>query len=430
MMKHMTDHALLSNQQYGFIEGRSTTLQLLTVLDDWTSYLDQGKTIDVVYCDFRKAFDKVPHRRLLEKVKAYGFRGKLLEWLTDFLLGRHQRVFINNSFSDWSEVRSGIPQGSVLGPMLFVLYVNDLPNAVSSSSVFLFADDLKMYHPIQDPCDQQELQSDISKVQKWTEDSLLELHPEKCVTMTVHTRGHQAHQQTYTLGQAQPLKKVEKEKDIGVTVDSQLKFQEHLQEKINKANRLLGVIWRTFEYKDEEIMVSLYKSLIRPHLEYANQAWAPHLRKDIESLESVQRRATRMIPGMKDLDYHERLQHLNLPTLAYRRLRGEMIELYKMTHGLYEDHLIGDRIQPANSTNTRGHSLKLKVQGARLDLRKHSFFVRAIEPWNHLSEYVVQAPSIAAFERRLDQLWKDHPLRYDHKSPTRAHVTATVAQQQ
>jgi hypothetical protein len=203
---------------------------------------------------------------------------------------------------------------------------------------------------------------------------------------------------------------VEKEKDIGVTGDSQLRFQDHLQEKINKANRLLGVIWRTFEYKDKETMVLLYKLLIRPHLEYANQAWAPHLRKDIDSLENVQRRATRMIPGLKDMEYEERLRHLNRPTLAFRRLRGEMIELLKMTHGVYENDLIGDMIQLATHTNTRGHPCKLKVQGARLDLRKYSFFVRSVEPWNHLSEEVVQAPSIHAFENRLDRLWKDHPL--------------------
>ena len=417
MMSHMRNNRLFSDQQYGFIDGRSTTLQLLNVLDDWTATMDQGGTIDVAYCDFRKAFDKVPHRRLLQKVEAYGFTEKVMKWITDFLIGRRQRVHVNGSFSDWSGVRSGIPQGSVLGPLLFVLYVNDLPQCVTQSIVYLFADDLKIFHSIFTPEDQAKLQDDIHRVCDWASNSLLQLHPEKCVTMSVGTNrtGN-----TYTLSGGQELQIVESEKDIGVVIDSKLKFQKHLSEKISKANKVLGLIWRTFEHKEEKMMLQLYKSLVRPILEYANQAWAPHLQKDIEAIENVQRRATRMIPGLKDKTYPERLRHLKIPTLAYRRLRGDMIEFFKINTGIYQESLTANRLQPADSI-TRGHSRKTQTRRARLDVRKFSFYNRSIEPWNKLSQHVVEAPSIQAFESRLDKFWENHPLRSDYKSYVRAY---------
>jgi hypothetical protein len=314
----------------------------------------------------------------------------------------------------------------VLGPLLFVLYVNDLPDIVTTSHVYLFADDLKVYHAIENANDQVELQDDIKKVQQWANHSLLQLHPEKCVTMTVRNRGEPKPPPVYSLEEGQQLEQVHQTKDLGILVDEQLKFQEHLAAKVNQANKLLGLIWRTFDYKDKENLLLLYKSLIRPHLEYASQAWAPHLRKDIEALESVQRRATRMMPGLKELSYEERLKNLKLPTLAFRRLRGKMIEIYKMTQGHYEDQTIWTRIKRTPHAGTRGHSHKLQAKGARVDARKHSFFVRAVEPWNSLSSHVVEAPSIVAFERRLDKHWKDHPLKTDYRSTVRAH-TATAA---
>ena len=210
MIDHLKRRDLHSNRQYGFIEGRSTVLQLLTVLDIWTEALDQGESIDIIYCDFKKAFDKVPHKRLLSKAKAYGFRGKLLGWIANFLTNRHHRVRMNNHLSEWAPVISGIPQGTVLGPMLFVLYVNDLPSISQNSPVFLFADDMKVFHRIRDLNDRRELQEDLTRICAWTDRWLLELHPDKCVTMTVGNNVD--HQHAYSTNADYKLKAVSEER--------------------------------------------------------------------------------------------------------------------------------------------------------------------------------------------------------------------------
>ena len=151
--------------QYGFISGRSTSLQLLEVLDKWTEALDNGQYVDCIYMDFQKAFDKVPHKRLLEKIKSYGIVGTTLNWIEDFLKNRTQKVMVNGAGSEWENVTSGIPQGSVLGPILFVIYINDLPDTVESDS-YLLADDTKIFRIIKGEDDKEILQDDLTKLEE------------------------------------------------------------------------------------------------------------------------------------------------------------------------------------------------------------------------------------------------------------------------
>ena len=188
-----------------------------------------------------------------------------------------------------------------------------------------------------------------------------------------------------------------------VIIDTKLSFEHHIAAKINKANSVLGLINRTFEYKDPKTMVLLYKSLVRPHLEYANQIWAPHLMKYVIALENVQRRATRMIPGLKNLDYTQRLIKLQLPTLSFRRLRGDMIETFKILTGKYDRDVTEGLLKLRGGNDTRGHSLKLYKERARLDCRKFSFPVRVTDPWNSLTEHIINAPTVFSFESRLDR---------------------------
>ena len=310
---------------------------------------------------------------------------------------------------------SGIPQGSVLGPLLFVLFINDLPETIKNNSdVYLFADDTKNFRAIYNEEDCQKLQEDLDAIHNWTNDSLLKFHPDKCKHLHVSTR--QEHHHTYLLGPEQhPVQHTSQEKDVGITFDEQLTFEHHLNEKINKSNSIVGIIRRTFEYLDQSNFVHLYRSLVRPHLEYANQIWAPHLKKHITAIENVQRRATKLVPSLKNLPYPDRLRALNLPTLAYRRQRGDMIELFKILTPTYDPE-VSNFINLADSnTTTRGHHLKIKKIRPRLKIRLHSFPLRCTDQWNNLPSSVVGAPSLQSFERRLDKFWRDAPIRYNYR---------------
>ena len=264
IINHMEANNLFSNKQYGFITGRSTTLQLLKVLDDWAEIMDNNGQVDIIYMDFMKAFDQVPYKRLLQKVKSYGINGHILGWITNFLTNRRQRVSVNGCFSTWGSVTSGIPQGSVLGPLLFIIYINDLPN-YTKSPAYLFADDTKLYRKIANKQDETILQKDLDALQTWSDKWLLNFHPDKCKVLTVGKRTLQTSYKLKSRGTIHELDLVHDMKDLGVTVDENLSFETHIQDKVNKANRTTGMIRRAFISLDEEMFLCLFKAFVRPN---------------------------------------------------------------------------------------------------------------------------------------------------------------------
>ena len=372
-----------------------------------------GGCVDVIYCDFMKAFDKVPHRRLIQKLRYYGIEGQTLKWIEQFLLGRRQRVLVNGTASKWHEVLSGIPQGSVLGPILFVLYINTLPETIQHSEAYLFADDTKVFKGIFSEKDTERLQEDIDAMFHWTEDSLLRFHPDKCGSMRIGNSD--VDRRTYTMGTDQhKLSEIQVEKDIGVFIDEKLSFESHMEEKIDKANAIMGTIRRTYDYLDEKTFKLLYKALVRPPLEFANQTWAPYLKKHITEIENVQRRATKQIPGLSQLTYEERLKRLGLTTLTYRRHRGDMIEMYKILTKKYDPEVSNFINVNSSDKSTRGHQYKMEKERPRLRLRQKSFVHRSCDLWNALHKDVVSAPSVKSFERRLDKQWTNQHFKYNH----------------
>ncbi len=416
LVAHMKRNKLFSNKQFGFIQGRATTLQLLNVLDRWTEIIDKKGSIDVIYMDFQKAFDKVPHHRLVKKIESYGIKGDLLVWIKDFLRYRKQQVVVNGQKSRRMDVTSGIPQGSVLGPLLFVIFINDLPDAIENCETFMFADDTKLFRQVSTKEEALMLQSDLNRLETWSNDWLLKFHPQKCKVMTIGL-GSKNNTSVYTMndgnGSNIVLDRVANEKDIGVTIDSKLSFETHIHEKINKANKMMGLIRRTFDGLNEENFILLYKGLVRPHLEYANAVWSPYKKKDIKTVENVQRRATKLIPSLRHLSYEQRLKKLKLPTLRYRRARGDMIEYFKIMGGVYDTEVT--KFLPPGITigTTRGHNKRVYVRQARLNLRKNVFGIRNVLNWNALPKNVIEAPNIMCFERRLDKLWEGENFKYD-----------------
>ena len=400
---HMISNALYSDKQFGFINARSTTLQMLHVLDIWTKILDQGGTLDVVYCDFMKAFDKVPHERLLHKIQQYGITGNILGWIKSFLANRTQQVCINNTLSEKAPVTSGIPQGSVLGPLLFVLYINDLPGEVDKDTfLYLFADDTKVFREIDSQADNSIIQRDINNLKRWSDQWLLKFHPQKCVSMTICNKSEpglaEKTKREYHMGNYK-LKSSDCEKDIGIHVDEHLSFDTHINYIANKANRVLAITRKSFEFMDIQTFKYLYKGLVRPQLEYATSVWHPHLIRQMETIEDVQIRATKMVPGLSKLTYPERLKKLDIPTLRYRRIRGDMIQMYKLICkpkvGAYDCSL--PSLFEKFPRDLRGHDKKLVYDPHRLDIRKYSFKIRNIELWNSLPQHVIDSESIISF---------------------------------
>lgn len=402
----MIDNNFLSEYQHGFVHGRSCTTQLLKVVDRWTEILDQGGTVDAVYLDFAKAFDTVPHQRLLVKLAGYGINGHILEWIRHFLTGRKQRVGVAGTFSEWAEVDSGVPQGSVLGPVLFVCYINDMPDNIASF-IYMYADDTKIFRRADSDRDRQALQRDIDELARWAEKWQLRFNVEKCKIM--HLGGARNGQQKYEMvrldnGARMELQGTAEERDLGVWMSNTGKPSSHVAHVVSKANQLLGLIRRTFTYMDCSLMKQLFTSIIRPHLEYANVVWHPYLKKEIEMVEAVQHRATRMVPGMAKLSYEERLRKMDLPTLVYRRNRGDAIEAFKYLKGSYRVDC--SEMLPLHETagmTTRGHRMKLQKKECRTQLRANFFGNRIVNLWNSLPEYVVEAPSVNCFKGRFDR---------------------------
>ena len=411
IIKHMDANKLFSPNQFGFLAGRSTVLQLLKVMDIWTKILDEGGCLDAIYCDFMKAFDKVPHNRLLLKTEKYGITGNTLGWISSFLTGRTQQVVINKSKSGKAPVTSGIPQGSVLGPLLFVIYINDLPEVVDSF-VYLFADDTKVFRQIHTDRDKKILQMYINNLLIWSSKWLLKFHPDKCVCMGVGYKNDNP--LCYNMN-GQELSNSLCEKDLGVLFDKSLKFDQHINSIINKANRNLGIVRKTFEYMDKSIFCFIFKGIIRPHLEFAAPVWSPHLDKHIDTIENVQRRATRLVPGLAKYEYSERLKILKLPTLTYRRARGDMITTFKIIHGGFDDSI--KSMLPLSDNDLRSNEKNLYIEGSKKDIRKYNFTMRVRRLWNDLPGNVVNAKDVLKFEIALDEYWKDQDLKYNnHKA--------------
>jgi hypothetical protein len=407
IIQHMDSNNLFTDCQFGFRQKRSTTLQLLLAVEEWTAYMDEGLPVDAFYLDLRKAFDTVPHRRLLTKLHAYGIRGNLLRWIEGFLSGRTQQVMVGGSKSEQVPVESGVPQGSVLGPTLFIIYINDLPEQVRSR-LLLYADDSKLYRAIREEQDHATLQEDISALQDWSDRWLLAFHPDKCHVMTLGGRSQETdHEYRMRAPNGQvTMERSTLEKDLGVLVDCKLTFGDEVASRAKKGRQIAAIIRRTFTYLDEKMFAQLFKALVRPHLEYAVAVWSPYLRKNIKELEDVQRRATRQIPSLKGLDYGERLKRLRLPTLEQRRRRGDMVEVFKILSGCYDIDSAKFFAKTQNH-RTRGHTLKLEKTRSRTMQRQQVFSQRVVNDWNALPEEVVTAPSLNCFKSRLDKFWAE-----------------------
>ena len=422
IINHIKTNKLHCEQQHGFTSNKSTVTNLLETLNVITEAQMHGIPVDILFLDYQKAFDTVPHKRLIKQVESFGITGKALEWIKSFLSDRRQRVRVNSSTSTWKPVVSGIPQGSILGPILFTLYVNDIPSQLQSI-IAMYADDTKLFSALlsENP---NNLVGDLQVLEEWSKRFQMKFHPDKCHVMHIGTNNPR-HEYTMTKedGTKHTLESVESEKDLGIMIDDKLKFTEHINIKINKANQIIGCIKHTFKHMTKEIFQLLYKSMVRPHLEYGSVIWSPHLKKDQDALERVQRRATRLVPELRHMNYEERLRALKLPTLKFRRERADLIETYNIMTGKHiinmdcQCHLCPNKtmFQKSLAVNTRGHSMKLQAQ-KDTGKRYHFLAARVINQWNGLSKATVAQETLQQFKTQLHRDWdKKTEIYYNYR---------------
>ncbi len=356
--------------------------------------------MDVIYLDFSKAFDTVPTARLMEKVKAHGITGPILNWLGNWLKDRTQRVVVNGRMSQQVPVTSGVPQGSILGPILFIIYINDLEDKFEdTASVLLkFADDTKLAHQISSTRDSELLQENLNKLWDWSSAWGMKFNTEKCHVLHLG-RNNPMHR--YKMG-GEYLIAVEEEKDLGVIITDKLKPTNQCQKAVRVANGILSQVLRAFSYRDKVVLPRIFKTYVRPHLEYAVPVWSPWLRGEVDLMEKVQKRLVSAIQGLKGESYEEKLLELGIEKLEQRRTRLDLVQTFKIVKGI--DKVDKDTWFQANpETRTRaaqgGGALSRKL--SRLELRANFFSNRVIGPWNALSPELKQTESVPSFKYQL-----------------------------
>ena len=274
----------------------------------------------------------------------------------------------------------------------------------------IFADDTKVYNTSDN---REKLQKDLDNLKHWSETWQLYFNRSKCKCLYYGRNNPEEKYFFYSSNGPEPIGKGTEEKDLGVTFDPSLKFNKHINTVVNKANGTLGLIRRNFKFIDKDIFLKLYKALVRPHLEYGQTIWYPYLKKQSTALENVQRRATKLVTSIANLPYSKRLKILKLPSLKYRRIRGDLITVYNICKDSNFDKEESKLLKFSGTESTRGHDLKLFKESCKTDTRKFSFSQRVVSLWNALNTNTIHANNVNIFKKLLDENLVKYYYLYD-----------------
>ena len=418
LVAYLEENNILCPNQHGFRKGRSCLTQLLNHVDKILQHFLRKNDTDSIYLDYAKAFDKVDHYLLLEKLSAYGIRGKLHAWFTSYLKDRIQTVVVNGEKSYPTTVKSGVPQGTVRGPVLFILYLNDLKSCIKHSYISSFADDTRLIKEIKNALDVDLLQSDLNASVQWTKDNNMELHTDKFEYLCHTTGTSQLIQELpfssqyfkYTTDDGAYITPTPIVRDLGINVVAGLRWSPHINIICDSARKLTSWVLSVFRDRSAKIMLPLYKCLIRSTVEYCCPLWDPTKVEDIMLLESIQRYYTSKIVSVSTLHYWDRLKQLNLISLQRRRERYSIITMYKILHNITPNDLgIIFQTSERRGIHIRIPNIHKDASMKYISQYDSSFPVRGAMLWNTLPPHITAKPTMESFKYSLTTYLRSFP---------------------
>ena len=405
LYNYIVEYNLLTPFQSGFVAGDSTTYQLLHTYHTFIEAVDSGKEVRVVFCDISKAFDRVWHKGLLHKLSHIGISGDLLQWFKSYLSDRRQRVVLNGVTSDWASVLAGVPQGSILGPLLFLIYINDIVNGITSS-IRLFADDTSLYIVVDNPVTAAHLlNTDLDTISKWAADWLVDFNPAKTTSLLI-TRKLQPQLHPPLEMNSITLKEASTHKHLGITFSSSCTWSEHINNITDTAWKRLNII-RALKFKISRLALEkLYTAYVRPLLEYSDSVWDNCSNDCKRQLECIHNEAARIVSGATKLCSIEKmLADLGWESLHDRRMKHKLVIFYKIVNSLVPDYL--SNLLPPLVQERTTYSLRnandIRSIHAHTNLFFNSFFPSTIRAWNDLPDNVKEASTVSSFKYRLNR---------------------------
>ena len=395
IVEHLENEKLFSQNQHGFLRKKGTISCMHECLDSWIDSFERGYSIDILYIDIAKAFDSISHVKLIARLQRVGIQGLLLKWLTTWLTRRTQAVKIGDTLSSFRKVRSGVPQGSVLGPLLFIIYMSTLDEHLKFCQLKYYADDAKIFMRVKNANDAHIFQNEIDNIIKWSEDMQLNIAISKCFIM--HLNPKKSINFKYHMNDLE-LVKSSIIRDLGILVDENLTFEDHFTKIIEKAGLMSNILLANFKCRNLFFLKTIFKSYVRPVLEYGNEILHPQLLKDIVRIESVQRSFTRRIPLLKNKNYPQRLKSLDLQSLELRRIKSGLCYIFKILNKLVNvSHHF--ELRAVRARRTHQQQLHIDICKSR---QKQSSIYSLITIWNGLKEVTVQSQTILQFKKALD----------------------------
>ena len=432
----MEENNLLNSGQHGFRTGRSCLSQLINHFNVILQYLEDGHNVDVLYLDFAKAFDKVDFLIVMRKLRKLGITGRLGRWIHSFLVGRTQSVIVNGMKSDPIEVQSGVPQGSVLGPLLFLVLIGDIDNAVATSFISSFADDTRIGRAIASIEEAQELQKDLNSIYQWASDNNMQFNCDKFECIRYGQNRVLQAATSYKSNTDNVIKIKDTVMDLGVTMSSDATFKMHIMNTVTAANKMCGWILRTFKCRKAILMITLWKTMVLSRLDYCSQLWSPYRKCDIQALEGVQRSFIRKIQGLQDLNYWEQLRYLKLYSLQRRRERYMIIYVWRIVEGQVPN--VGSRQKGIRSTNhiRRGRTCIVGTLNKRAPcyvrhLKDASVTIHGTRLFNLLPADIrnLSGCNVDRFKNRLDRYLErvpDEPQIHGYTAQRRAESNSLI----